>query len=75
LPTREELWTALQAVFRNFSRDEAAQKLENYKVPYGCIRNMEEVFQIPEAQPAYSGRIGGGWKAYEKRPHSGFNIQ
>jgi crotonobetainyl-CoA:carnitine CoA-transferase CaiB-like acyl-CoA transferase len=72
---REELWTALQAVFRNFSRDEAAQKLENYKVPYGCIRNMEEVFQIPEAQRLIQEELAEDGRLMRSVRTAVFNIQ
>lgn len=47
---RQELWKALQLSFQAYTRAEATFRLESLKVPYGCIRNMEEVFQMPGAQ-------------------------
>lgn len=47
---REALWEALQARFSAYSRQELSDRLEEFKVPYGCVRNMEEVFQLSESQ-------------------------
>ncbi len=47
---RAELWDALQAIFVQHPRAEAAKLLEDHQVPYGCILNMKEVFEKPEAQ-------------------------
>lgn len=46
---REALFAALQPHIKNVNRDELLQKLEAAGVPAGAIRNMQEVFELPQA--------------------------
>ena len=46
---REALFAVLQPYIKTFFRDELLQKLEAAGVPAGAIRNMQEVFELPQA--------------------------
>ncbi len=47
---RELLGQSLQKYFQKKDRQQIAKILEDRAVPYGCIRNMEEVFEIPDTK-------------------------
>lgn len=47
---REALFAVLQPYIKAFSRDELLQKMEEAGVPAGAIRDMREVFELPQAR-------------------------
>jgi crotonobetainyl-CoA:carnitine CoA-transferase CaiB-like acyl-CoA transferase len=47
---REALRQALAPPFQSYSREEWMQRFAQYGVPAGSIRNMQEVFERPQAQ-------------------------
>lgn len=72
---REALWEALQKSFQTFPREKVAQRLSDFKVPYGCIRNMEEVFEIPEAQSLIQQEMKNDGRLLRSVRTAVFNIQ
>ncbi|MFN3557573.1 MAG: CaiB/BaiF CoA transferase family protein [Bacteroidales bacterium] len=48
---KEEINTIIQELIGQYTRDEILELLQQKRIPAGGVFNMQEVFEVPEAQP------------------------